>query len=50
MLYHRTAVEALDSYIYELIDYCYRKITFLIQKYYLMEALTNFNKNFFNLK
>lgn len=31
--FHRSAVESGDSYILEVIDYCYRKLANLMQKY-----------------
>ena len=35
-LFHRTAIEASENYILELIDYCYRKLSALLQEYYLL--------------
>ena len=29
IMFHRTAVEAADNYLHELIDYCYRKLVIL---------------------
>lgn len=29
IMYHRTAVESADDYLYEMIDYCYRKLVYL---------------------
>ena len=34
VMFHRTAVESLDNYIFELIDYCYRKLIALLHKFY----------------
>lgn len=39
MFYHRTAVEAAETYLLEVIDYCYRKLAKLVSKY-----LTKFPK------
>ena len=32
LLYHRTACEAADDTLVELIDYCYRKFTDMVRK------------------
>ena len=32
LLFHRTACEAADDTLVELIDYCYRKFTIMTQK------------------
>jgi len=33
VMFHRTAVDSLDNYIFELIDYCYRKLIALLKKF-----------------
>lgn len=31
ILYHRTAVDNADNYLLEMIDYCYRKLLYLLK-------------------